>query len=394
MSFFSKKKESECLLAFDIGSGSVGGAIVITTSGRIPTILYSFRSDILFQEEATSGRLSSLMLRSLSQAVLALSQEGFEIAGFGAKRPRIDKILVSLSAPWVVQTTSFLQLKNKEPTLITEKLFTALLEQSGSESDTSKRPIPRGSVKIEERLIKSVLNGYETPAPYGMEALEAEFAMFSSFSLPKVIEGITETITHLFHVDRVSFHAFALIAYRALRKMYPEEANFIFVDVSGEQTEISLSSKGVIVETVTFPFGKNHIIRFLKKEANIPPSTAESFFRFYREKSGAGKVLERIEKLLEQAKEDWRSGFAKTLATLSEEVLFPKSLFIIADDSVLSLFVHALEGQDFSQFAISTKTFHIMPLTAELLSSIVKWNTSEHVDPFLGMIASFANESL
>lgn len=392
MTFFSKKKESECLLVFDIGSGSVGGAIVISSRNHIPTILYSFRSEILFQEEATGRRLASLMLRSLSQVVLALSREGFEIAGFGAKRPRIKKILVSLSAPWVVPMTSFLQLKNKEPTFVTEKLFSALLEHSANEPDSSKGRSPKGSVEIEERLIKSTLNGYETSAPYGKEALEAEFAIFSSFSLPRVTGGITDIITHYFHVERVRFHAFALVAHRALRKMYPEEENFIFVDVSGEQTEISLTSKGIIIETVTFPFGKNHIIRTLKKEANIPPLGAEAFLRLYRDKGGAGRMVERVEKLLEQEKEDWRSKFAKTLETLSEEIFFPKSLFIIADDEVLPLFARALEGQDFSRFAVSPLTWHITPLNAGLLASIVRWNTMEHSDPFLGIVSSFANE--
>src|SRR3989344_5481065 len=347
MPLFSNKKESECLLVFDIGSGSVGGAIVISSEGRTPTILYSFRTDIPFQEEATGRRLSSLMLRSLSQVVIALSREGFEIAGFGAKRPRIKKILVSLSAPWVASMTSFLSLKNKESTIITEKVFDALLSRSANESDSPNRIVPRGSVKIEELLIKTSLNGYETSDPYGKEALDAEFAIFSSFSLPGVKENIVDVITHVFHVEHVRFHAFSLIAFTTLRKMYPSEESFIFVDVSGEQTEISIARNGVIIETSTFPSGKNHIIRILKKNASIPPLGAEAFLRLYNGKSGTGKMVERIGKLLENAKEDWRSRFAKTLTTLSQEVFFPKSLFIAADDDVLPLFTRALKGFDF-----------------------------------------------
>ena len=157
MFLLSRKSESECLLVFDIGSGSVGGAIVISSAGHIPTILYSFRTEIPFQEAATGQRLSSLMLRSLSQVVIALSREGFESAGFGAKRPRIKRILVSLSAPWVASMTSFLSLKNKESTPITEKVFDALLSHSANESNSPKGLAPKGSVKIEKLLIKNVI---------------------------------------------------------------------------------------------------------------------------------------------------------------------------------------------------------------------------------------------
>src|SRR3989338_2442924 len=113
MSLFSPKKESDCMLIFDIGSGSVGGAIVLTSRIHPPTVLYNFRSEIRFQEEATSLRLLSLMLQALSQVVLALSHEGFDSAGFGTHRPRIKEAVVSLSAPWILSRTSFLRLRSE-----------------------------------------------------------------------------------------------------------------------------------------------------------------------------------------------------------------------------------------------------------------------------------------
>src|SRR3989344_137397 len=392
MFLLSRKSESECLLVFDIGSGSVGGAIVISSAGHIPTILYSFRTEIPFQEAATGQRLSSLMLRSLSQVVIALSREGLESAGFGAKRPRIKRILVSLSAPWAASLTSFLSLKNKEWRLITEKVFDALLSHSANESNSPKGLAPKGSVKIEKMLMKASLNGYETSAPYGKEALDAEFAIFSSFSLPRVTENIADVITHLFHVEHTRFHAFSLIAFMTLKKMYPEEENFIFVDVSGEQTEISIARNRIIVETSTFPSGRNHIIRMLKKGAGIPPLGAEAFFRLYNEKSGAGKIVERIEKLLENAKEDWRGKFAETLSALSQEIFFPKSLFIVADSDVLPLFTRAIGGLNLEKFALPSKKFRVTPLNGELIAGVVKWNTPEKNDPFMGIVSSFASE--
>lgn len=392
MTLFSKKKESECLLVFDIGSGSVGGAIVLTSKANTPTILYSFRTDIPFQEVATGRRLSSLMLRSLSYVLTALSREGFELAGFGAKRPRIKKILVSLSAPWVASMPSFISLKNKESTIITEEVFNALFLHSLNAQDSPKTIAPKGSIKIEELLIKASLNGYETSAPYGKEALEAEFAIFSSFSRPSLTEDITEVINHLFHVEHVRFHSFSLIAFTTLKKMYPKEKDFIFLDVSGEQTEISIVRNGIIVETSTFPSGKNHIVRMLKHSATIPPRGAEAFLRLHHSKNGAGKMVKHVEDVLERAKGDWRDRFVKTLTTLSEEIFFPKSLFIMSDDDVLPHFKLALEGCDLGKFTVSPRTLRITPLNAELLASVVMWNTPEKNDPFMGIVSSFASE--
>src|SRR3989338_3627137 len=164
MSFLSKKTKNECVLVFDIGSGSVGGAIVLISPGAIPNILYSFRSEMPFQEKATGARLFSLMSRSLSQVVMALSREGFEAAGFGAQRPRIEKILVSLSAPWMVALGTFLQLRNKEPMVVTETVFATLLEHFDKSENGLVENIPKECKSMEGHLQWSVLNGYRTAA--------------------------------------------------------------------------------------------------------------------------------------------------------------------------------------------------------------------------------------
>ncbi len=391
MSLFSSKKDSECVLVFDIGSGSVGGAIVLTSKGHTPAILYSFRSDIPFQEEATGLRLLSLMIRSLSQVVLALCHEGFDAAGFGSERPKIEEAFISLSAPWVISKTSLLKLQNQTPLTITPEVFSSLLKHSAEETQPSQNDVPKGSFQIERKLIKSILNGYETSSPYEKKATEAEFALFSSFSASKVTEKISDTITELIHPKTMSFHSFALLTFVALRELYPHEEHFLAVDVSGEQTELSIVKKGVLVETVTFPFGRNHLIRTLKKSIHVPALGAEAFFKLYASKSGTGKLYERVRKVLELSEENWRNEFQKTLTTFSEEFFLPKSLFITADDDVTPIFMHAIGRGDFSKFMISPGAFRTLSVNAELLAPLVKWNPSGARDPFIGLIASSAS---
>ena len=391
MSLFSPQKDSDVFLVFDIGSGSVGGALILTSATHTPTLLYSFRSEIPFQEEATGLRLLSLMLRALSQVVLAIVHEGFEVAGFGSHRPRIQEALISLSAPWVISKTFFLRLRNKEPMLITENVFTGLLQESEKNAESEDKDIPKGSVQIEQKLIKSVLNGYETSLPYGKLAYEAEFAVLGGFSVPRVTEKITDTITQLLHAKHLTFHSFSLIAFAMLRELYPAEENFLFADISGEQTEISVAKKGVLVETVTFPFGKNHLIRSLKKDTNIPAGGASALFKLYAEDAGTGKLFERTKKLLDTAGKDWQTRFMKTLSDFSGEVFLPKTLFLTADDDVLPIFKKAIASGDVSSFTISSSPFQIIAVQGGTLSPLIRTGTSYSHDPFIEMVSAFAN---
>lgn len=392
MFLFSGKKESGCKLVFDIGSGSVAGALVLVSQGHIPTVLYSFRSEIPFQQEANGQRLLSLMLRSLSQVVLTLCHEGFDAAGFGAHRPKIEEALVSFSAPWIASKTTFLRLQNKEPLRITEEVFSELLEHSEKDDGSSRSGIPKKSVPVERKLIKSVLNGYETSSPYGKEALDAEFTLFRSFSPPRIVEKVTDAITAIIRPQALSFHSFAFLLFEALRTLSPSAARgAIAADVSGEQTEILNIAHGTLAQTATFPFGRNRLIRILGRNAGTPPHNAESFLKLYVNRSGTGRLFGRVTQTLVFAEKEWGNEFVKTLEAVSGGFVLPKTFFVIADEDVLPIFTRAIAGIDFSQFAISPKNAEVKPITAEFLAPLVSWNAPQANDPFIGLVASFAS---
>lgn len=391
MSLFSSKKDSNVVLVFDIGSGSVAGAIVLQSATHPPTVLYNFRSDIPFQEETTGTRLLSLMLRSLSQVAVAITREGFETAGFGSHRPKISETFVSLSAPWVLSRTTFLSLRGREPTRITAEVFATLLEQSRGEP-SPKREIPAGCVQIEQKLIKSVLNGYETSKPYEKTAGEAEFAVFGSFSMPAVTEKVTDTITRLVHSTHVSFHSFTLLTFVTLRRLYPEEDNFLVIDVSGEQTELAIVKRGVLVEAVTFPFGRNHLVRLVTRHARVPAGGVSAFFTMSSEGTGTGRLFDRTRKLLEAAEEEWRVQLSRSLSSLSKELFLPTTIFLTVDADVSAVFQSAIRKGDWSTLTLSPASFRVTVITNDLLDPLVKWGPLVSRDSFVGLISAFASQ--
>ena len=394
MSFFSSKKESEVVLVFDIGSGSVGGGLVLVSKVHVPTLLYSFRSEIPFQQEATGTRLLSLMLRALSQVVMAVAHEGFERAGFEHHRPTIVQTIVSLSAPWIVSKTTFLELRNRKPLTITEQVFAELLKHAEDEASSSSRSIPKEYVLIEQKLIKSVLNGYSVIEPYHKESSTAEFAVFRSFSVSTITEKISDTIFGVIHSEDTAFHSFSLLAFEVLREVRPNEESFIFVDVSGEQTELSIVKNIVLAETITFPFGTNRLIRTLKHSSGIPESGATALFRLYAEKKGTGKLFEKARKSLEIALVEWRKEFRASLNTFSEEMLHPRLLFLTADEDVAPLFADAVGQSDASVQSLAPLAPDVVVVNNDLLASRISYTSTEGHDPFLGIISASVGKRL
>lgn len=391
MSLLSSTKESGCVLVFDIGNGSVGGAIVLPAKEHPPTILYSFRVDIPFQEQTDGSRLLSLMLQKLSEVVSAIVHEGFAQAGLGGQPPSTLEAVVSLSAPWIISKTSFLRLSSKAPTLVTPAVFSTLLRQSDEENRSELEREVAGTVKIEQKLIKSTLNGYDTPRPYGKEANEIEFTLFGSFSLPVVIDRIRDVITREVQCKAIGFHSFSLLSFAVLRELFPREEDFIVIDISGEQTELSIVKKAIVAETATFPFGKNHLKRMLTKELGVPAATAETFFMLHGENKGTGGLFGRASGLITIAEGVWQREFAAALRLFSSEMLPPRTLYMTSDEDVSPIFRHSIESGNFTAFLPTSTSFRVITVDNALLAGAVAWSPSIRHDPFLGLTAAFAN---
>lgn len=373
---------------FDIGSGSVGGAIALIGATEPPMLLYSTRSDILFTSETNGVRLLSLMARALSEVMLALAHEGFARAGLSAKRPKVAEAIVSLSAPWTVSRTFTLHLRNTKPARITEPVFQALLNEE--KKNTSTRTLPKGSVEMERKLIKSVLNGYETSLPYGRDAVDAEFTLCSSYSLPKITEKVSDTIAQLIHTPSITFHSFSLLSFATLRDLYPQNENFIFLDVSGEQSEVSVVKKSVLLETISFPLGKNHLIRALAEEAGIPPASAETFLSLQHEQRGAGSLYEYVKKVSSVFEAQWLAYFFKTMEAFSAELFLPKVLFLTADTALAPRIKSAITKGDFSRFTLASLPFDVQCVNSESLNPYLHQNPSGSADPFLMLLTLFS----
>ncbi|MFA6552467.1 MAG: hypothetical protein WCT19_03120, partial [Candidatus Paceibacterota bacterium] len=142
MSFLSifKKPTEEISMVFDIGSGSVGGAIVkFGQVGVKPKILYSVRESLPFQKEVNADRLMSGMLRALEIVVANLEKNGMIYLNFsGLRRHKIKKVYCSLSSPWHMSTTKVLSLDKKDPFLVTKDLIEDLLD--AEEENLEKNP--------------------------------------------------------------------------------------------------------------------------------------------------------------------------------------------------------------------------------------------------------------
>ncbi len=396
---FSKAKKDTLALVYDIGSASIGAALVIYAEGKVPKIMYSVRKDIDFQEKFSISRFHTLASKAISAVSTDIQKNGTSHLKFTRFGDRIPKnIFVVLSSPWYALQTRIIKISEQEPFLVTEKKVEKWIEKEidmfRNSEEIKKYEDDRGTMIIEKQITKIKLNGYETASPYGKKAKSFEAAVTISISPQKVIDDINENINVPVKPESIKFNSFPMASFSVIRDLSIDNKDFIFLDISGELTDVLISKDGVPVEVATFPMGKNSILRTLSKELKISKDEAISILSLYNENKLNKLELAKIGEGLDKAENEWIGIFQKTLEKLSENFSIPSIVFFTSNKVLSGWFEKLIKKEQFGQFTMSDKPFDVFYVGDSFLNDNIKLSSGIKHDPFLMVDSIFINSMI
>lgn len=395
--FMRKKESGKIALVFDIGSASVAGALVLFKTGETPKIIYTVQRDMIFQEELAAQRLSGIMLKTLHEVATDVQKNGVSHLKFTQLGSRLPEMAYcTLASPWHATQTRIIRVKKDKPFNVTKQFVDDLIRTEieafkNSEEVKGYTAGDRASI-MEKRLIQVKLNGYETSEPHGKEARSIEATLFVSLSPKELLKNIAGEIRRTYVVPEIEFNSFSLVAFDVLRNIAHESDNFLFLDISGEITDLSLVRSGVLLETVTFPIGKRDVIRKLAKILKTSPSEALSLLHLYHDHNISGQHKDSIEEALLSAAGEWMSSFQGALSTLSESFSIPSKVFFTSDKDIEGWFSSLITKEQFAQFTMTDEKFDVAPVNAAFLNDFCRFNSRSARDPFIMIETVFANK--
>ena len=256
---FSKDIKDGLAVILDIGSGSVGGALVSFSEDKKPKILFSVRKPIIFQNDFKFERFLLSMLKATDQVLNELSK---------AKLGKPKQVFCILAAPWYVSQAKTVVFEDKKAFSVTPKkvddIISHEVDKLKENFDTHYKDLTESKAEIiEVENINMKLNGYETCLPYDKKAKKFEAYLYVSMSAGQVLQALRQKVRKELGLDNVFFNSFSLAAFDTIRDMYSQKQNFIFIDVGGEMTDVSVVRNGILVETESFTRGKKFFIRTL-----------------------------------------------------------------------------------------------------------------------------------
>lgn len=385
----SKIEKENFVLLFDIGSSSIGGVFLKTQNSGIPKIVFSVREPIVLKEEINVDQFLSLTIKSLEIVV-----NKAYMAGFG----KPDKIFCTLSSPWYVSQTRIINYTKNTPFVFTAKLADNLIQNEINvfEMEHLAQYInTEHSVRIIElKNIKIMMNGYETTSPLNQKGKELEMTVFISMSPEKILKTIENVIAKHFHFKEIFFTSFVMAFFTVIRDLYSHQDDFLLVDIGGEVTDISIVKKNILREAVSFPIGRNSVVRGVAYESKYSLDEAKSSISLLKDDHADALMVKKFEPIISKLKTEWLQKFQESLSTLSHDISVPHTIYMAIDKDFVGFFSEIIKTEQFNQYTLTDSKFEVIVLNAEILQGLASFEGGTLRDPFLIIGSIYINRFL
>lgn len=382
---FSKQRE-ELVLICDIGSASVGAALVRISRGDMhqsPVILVALREPLVFSDTLNFHTFLDTTLSALEKVVQGIAK---------SNRGGARELHVLLSSPWFAGQTRIVHIKKDEAFQVSKTMIDDLLNQEVTQFENTQikkyMELDKTPKIIEQTIMQVLANGYSVSSPEKKKVKELSLSVFMSMAPEHVMATFREKIVKIYHHNlKTVFHTSLFSFFTIARDTFVEEKDFLIVDIGGEITDIGIVRGDILKETVSFPEGSNAILREYMNTVRVSLDEAERTLALYYGGTLEESRIPVVEKVLEQVGETWSRVLLQTLETFSKTNTVPAVVCLSAPARVLSWYADRFKGDTLHHILAAEQSFRVIPLSASVFKEYVVAEAGVVFDP-ISMIHS------
>jgi cell division ATPase FtsA len=223
---------------------------------------------------------------------------------------------------------------------------------------------------------------------------ELEMTIFISMGEERVLKEIENTIGKYFNFNQIRFSSFNLSFFTVVRDMHTMQEDFLLLDIDGEVTNISMVKKNVLRESMTFPLGRNFLLREIASSLKCTLNEASSLFSLFINKHTEKSITQKMTLIMDQIKIKWLKSFQESLSNLSSDISIPSTLYIVTEKSSAEFFSQIIKDEQFNQYALTESKFKIIFLDIQTFHNIAVFNDSSIKEPSLIIDSIYINRFL
>ncbi len=348
MGFFkSKPKAREAALIVDIGSGSVGLAIIISdVLEPKPEIVWTHREYSLIKDVDSITWSLREINTTIINAFLRLSSDGLKALREHETPLPLETLQVVVCAPWTYTVTKTVHYTEEHPFTITESLVEELAEAASKkavEAALKESMIQSsGLVTINNETIGVIANEYVLEDYENLTSRDLTLVQLTAVTNQRIIDTILEVQEKIMPRSELVTNSFMAMFYTVMRQSHPDTTECCLVDVTNEATEIGIIRDNLLRHTTHAPYGAYTLTREIAALAKIPKEEAFAYVRgggaFVLSKLSEAKQAE-LDIIIETYEDKIAELFKQTGDTLS----VPKTIYLHCDADTEAFFVERLK---------------------------------------------------
>lgn len=337
-----KKKESEVIGIIDIGSARVSGGLV----AHWPHMINETSEATEWLEIPNWDRFQAGIDQSLKTVLEKLAR---------GRHPKPQELFVFLSAPFFIGNTKVIKTKDKSPFEITPPFLTGLVKKDLFSFDRGQKG---DLVRLENEIMTIKLDGYPAQEPIGQMAREIELSHWQSEGHVDILNHFKKIIEAEFPEVKINFHSFAYATYAVFSELLPDR-DWILIDTGNELTDVIVIKDGYLAEHLSFPLGKNSLIRSVARALQTIPAETESTLNRYASGRINNILKNRLETALSQISPEWTDSLNESLSRALQTTILPETLYLFGDEPSDEIFADFIRQADFSQVSASRKPLKV-----------------------------------
>ena len=225
-----------------------------------------------------------------------------------------------------------------------------------------------GHNEIEVKLINAAIvdvriDGYRVSNPLGFQGKDVSISVFNAYA-PMIHLGALQTIGEDLNLDLLSIADEPYAVAKSMGVGDISDFSAVFIDIGGGTTDIAVVRNGGLEGTKMFALGGRAFTKRLALELSIGFEEAEVLKIKYAEGRLGRDVSFKIDKILENDCQVWRSGVELSLEEFAESDVLPSKFFLCGGGSGLPGIKKVLMQNNFGQnlhFAKSLQVSFLQP---------------------------------
>ncbi len=305
MSLMAKSKKKELAkksLILHIGSDRVTGTLGIFSNYERPHIVEMAEKQVRLTSHESEVEFMNMFRKAAVDVAQTLSQGGHFVP---------EHVYVSLESPWFTGQTRTIYYSKKDQFSFSQNMAHDLIDEDFAKyKNTAEEAFGEPLQVIDKSVITTKLNGYAIAEPYGKKTREVSIAYYASLAPKFFIDSLCSDLERVIR-GKIRFFSSPAALSGALYMTLEHYKKLLVISIGGEVTELLYLENGVLVNTGSFPSGRNFLIRTLGDQLKQNPLEIFSLLNMCASGRAHETMVKKVDQIVETVENAWRKQLRK-----------------------------------------------------------------------------------